>query len=202
MRFRWGWVVMWARRARGELRSSIFEPTALTLSSESYEAIERETQQLMHSSPSETMDIVRDVFAPYKISEAAVTETSAALRDSPDRLKEFLLTFHHKQTEPDTNQAWISALTLALGYFIGGFIPLIPYFCVDKVLVALYYSIGVMGVTLAVFGYIKTCIVRGWTGRENVIAGIKGGIQMIVVGGLAAGAAIGLVRAIDHAGGS
>ena len=156
----------------------------------------------MHSSPSETMDIVRDIFAPFKIPEAAVTETSAALRDSPDRLKEFLLTFHHKQTEPDTNQAWISAVTLALGYFIGGFIPLIPYFCVDSVLIALYYSIGVMGVTLAVFGYIKTCIVRGWSGRENVIAGIKGGLQMIVVGGLAAGAAIALVRAIDHAGGS
>lgn len=156
----------------------------------------------MHSSPSETMAIVREIFAPFKIPEAAVTETSTALRDSPDRLKEFLLTFHHKQTEPNSNQAWISAVTLALGYFIGGFIPLIPYFCVDKVILALYYSIGVMGVTLMFFGYVKTCIVRGWSGRENVIAGIKGGLQMVVVGGLAAGAAIGLVRAIDHAGGS
>ncbi|KAL1957264.1 hypothetical protein VTO42DRAFT_6170 [Malbranchea cinnamomea] len=169
---------------------------------ESYQAIERETQQLMHSSPSETMEIVRAVFAPFKIPEAAVTETSTRLRASPERLKEFLLTFYHKQTEPNCNQAWISAITLALGYFIGGFIPLIPYFCLDRVIVALYYSIGVMAVTLLVFGYIKTCIVRGWHGRENVIAGIQGGIQMVVVGGLAAGAAIALVRAIDHAGGS
>lgn len=57
-----------------------------------------------------------------------------------------------------------------------------------------------MGITLLVFGYIKTCIVRGWKGRENIFAGVKGGIQMCVVGGVAAGAAIALVRVIDHAG--
>lgn len=54
-----------------------------------------------------------------------------------------------------------------------------------------------MGVTLFVFGYVKTCIVRGWVGRDHAIEGIKGGIQMCVVGGVAAGAAIGLVRLID-----
>jgi hypothetical protein len=54
-----------------------------------------------------------------------------------------------------------------------------------------------MAVTLFVFGYAKTCIVRGWRGNCNVVAGIKGGVQMCVVGGVAAGAAIGLVRLID-----
>lgn len=146
------------------------------------------------------MAIVRNVFAPFNIPEAAVAETSTSLRNSPESLKEFLLTFHHKAAEPNCNQAWISALTLALGYFIGGFIPLIPYFSVSHVITGLYYSIGVMGVTLLAFGYVKTCIVRGWSGRENVVAGVKGGIQMCVVGGIAAGAAIALVRVIDHAG--
>jgi VIT1/CCC1 family predicted Fe2+/Mn2+ transporter len=169
---------------------------------ESYQTTERETQELMNSSPTETMALVRDVFAPFNIPEDAVAATSSTLRNSPESLKEFLLTFHHKQAEPNCNQAWISAITLALGYFIGGFIPLIPYFMVDHVITGLYYSIAVMGVTLLVFGYIKTCIVRGWRGRDNIVAGIKGGIQMIVVGGLAAGAAIALVRAIDRAGGS
>lgn len=143
---------------------------------------------------------MREVFAPYNLPEEPVTQMSNILHDSPKRLMEFLMTFHHKQAEPDCNQAWISAVTLALGYFIGGFIPLIPYFCVNEVQIALYYSIGVMAITLLVFGYIKTCIVRGWRGSDNVVAGIKGGIQMCFVGGIAAGAAIALVRAIDHAG--
>lgn len=144
--------------------------------------------------------MVQEVFAPFNLPDAPVSEMNSTLHSSPDRLLEFLLTFYHKESEPDCNQAYISAITLAIGYFVGGFIPLIPYFCASVVVTALYYSIGVMAVTLFAFGYIKTCIVRGWTGSENIAAGIKGGLQMCLVGGIAAGAAICLVRAIDHVG--
>lgn len=167
---------------------------------ESYETVMRETKELVHASPAETMNRVREVFAPYNLPEEPVAQMSEVLHNSPKRLMDFLITFHHKQAEPNCNQAWISAITLALGYFVGGFIPLVPYFCVSHVLVGLYYSIGVMAVTLLVFGYIKTCIVRGWSGRENIVAGIKGGIQMCLVGGIAAGAAIALVRAVNSVG--
>ncbi|KAK2855522.1 hypothetical protein FQN49_005111 [Arthroderma sp. PD_2] len=167
---------------------------------EAYEATVRETKHLVRASPVETMNIIREVFAPYNLPDEPVARMSNILHDSPQKLLDFLLTFHHKESKPKCNQAWISAITLALGYFIGGFIPLIPYFLVKHVLVALYYSIGIMGVTLLLFGYVKTCVVRGWAGRDNVVAGIKGGLQMIVVGGLAAGASIALVRAINPTG--
>jgi len=77
---------------------------------------------------------------------------------------------------------------------------LLPYFCVKRtdVLVALWWSIGVMVIALFAFGWIKTSIISGWKGRKNVLAALKGGLQMVVVGGLAAGAAVGLVRAINH----
>ncbi|KAL1962826.1 hypothetical protein VTN77DRAFT_9101 [Rasamsonia byssochlamydoides] len=163
---------------------------------ESYDTTVREVDSVLDN-PAETNAIVRDTFAAYGISDNAISEINASLHEDPDRLRKFLITFHHKESEPDCNQAYMSAITLALGYFVGGFIPLIPYFCASQVLVAFYYSIGVMAVTLLVFGYVKTCIVRGWKGRCNVVAGIKGGIQMCVVGGVAAGAAIALVRLID-----
>ncbi|GLI76461.1 protein ccc1 [Penicillium ochrochloron] len=164
---------------------------------ESYEATVRETRELIESDPSETHNIVRDTFAPYGLSPSAINDITRDLHASHERLLEFLLAFHHRETAPDCNQAWISALTLAIGYFVGGFIPLIPYFIVSQVMTALYWSIGVMGVTLLVFGYVKTCVVRGWTGHDNVVAGIWGGVQMVCVGGVAAGAAIALVRLID-----
>lgn len=131
------------------------------------------------------------------MSKNTITEISASLHASHDHLLDFLIAFHRRESAPDYNQAWISALTLAVGYFVGGFIPLIPYFLVDQVIVALYWSIGVMAVTLFVFGYVKTCIVRGWLGRTHVIEGLKGAVQMCVVGGLAAGSAIALVRLIN-----
>ncbi|KAF3480230.1 uncharacterized protein GIQ15_05577 [Arthroderma uncinatum] len=167
---------------------------------EAYEATVRETKHLVRASPTETVNIIREVFAPFNLPDEPVTRMSNILHDSPQKLLDFLVTFHHKEAKPNCNQAWISAVTLALGYFIGGFIPLIPYFLVDHVLVALYYSIGMMGVTLLVFGYVKTCVVRGWAGKDNIVAGIKGGLQMVVVGGLAAGASIALVRAINPSG--
>ncbi|CEO60096.1 hypothetical protein PMG11_04738 [Penicillium brasilianum] len=164
---------------------------------ESYEATVRETRELIESDSSETSNIVRETFAPYGLSPAAIDDITRDLHASHERLLEFLLAFHHRESAPDCNQAWISALTLAIGYFVGGFIPLIPYFIVSQVMTALYWSIGVMGVTLLVFGYVKTCVVRGWSGHDNVVAGIWGGMQMVCVGGIAAGAAIALVRLID-----
>ncbi|KAJ5086687.1 hypothetical protein NUU61_007994 [Penicillium alfredii] len=167
---------------------------------ESYETTVRETQHLIETGPHETQLIVHDTFSPYGLSDAAIADITRDLHASQDRLREFLLAFHHRETAPDCNQAWISALTLALGYFVGGFIPLIPYFIATSVRVALYWSIGVMALTLLAFGYVKTCIVRGWTGHENVVAGVRGGVQMCCVGGVAAGAAIALVQLIDTGG--
>ncbi|KAJ5221776.1 uncharacterized protein N7469_010663 [Penicillium citrinum] len=167
---------------------------------ESYEATVRETQQLIKSDPLETQSMVRETFAPYGLSSTAIEDITRDLHASQDRLLEFLLAFHHRESEPDCNQAWISAITLALGYFVGGFIPLIPYFIVSQVITALYWSIGVMAITLFVFGYIKTVVVRGWRGSDNITAAIWGGVQMCFVGGVAAGAAIGLVQLIDTSG--
>lgn len=146
--------------------------------------------------------MVRDVFVPYGLPDTTIFALSNDLHNSPERLLEFLMSFHHQLAAPPKNRAYVSALTLALGYFGGGFIPLIPYFCVSKteVLVALWWSIGVMVVTLFVFGYVKTCISCGWRGRANVVGGLWGGVQMCIIGGLAAGAAVGLVRAINRGG--
>ena len=55
-----------------------------------------------------------------------------------------------------------------------------------------------MVVALFAFGWVKTGIVSGWKGRERILGGVKSGVQMVVVGGVAAGAAVGLVRAINH----
>lgn len=74
--------------------------------------------------------------------------------------------------------------------------PLVPYFFVgpNDAFVALRWSIATMAVALFVFGYGKTCFVSGWRGARNVRRGLVGGAQMILVGGVAAGSAMGLVK--------
>ena len=123
--------------------------------------------------------------------------TSTATQTSP--LTSFLMLHHHNLEAPAQNRAITCALTIALGYFMGGFIPLLPYLFVARtqVMEALVASIVIMIVALFVFGYCKTCFVSGWKGRTSVIGGMKGGGEMVVVGGLAAGCAMGLVRAFN-----
>ena len=106
------------------------------------------------------------------------------------------MNFHHTLQEPSGSRAVICALTIAMGYFIGGFIPLLPYFFVGPhdAFVALRWSIATMAIALFLFGYCKTCFVSGWKGARNVRGGLFGGFQMLLVGGIAAGSAMALVK--------
>lgn len=111
-------------------------------------------------------------------------------------LPSFLMNFHHTLPEPSDSRALICALTIAFGYFLGGFVPLLPYFFVgpNDAFLALRWSIATMAVALFIFGYGKTCFVSGWKGSRNCKRGLVGGLQMVLVGGVAAGSAMGLVK--------
>ncbi|KAE8352878.1 VIT family-domain-containing protein [Aspergillus coremiiformis] len=162
---------------------------------ESYRATFKETESQTMTDPAGVTDTISDIFAPYDLPPQLVSELTRHLSTSP-MLPSFLMNFHHTLQEPSGSRALICALTIALGYFIGGFVPLLPYFFVgpNDAFIALRWSIATMVVALFLFGYGKTCFVSGWKGRRNVRRGLIGGLQMVLVGGVAAGSAMGLVK--------
>lgn len=108
------------------------------------------------------------------------------------------MTFHHNlpPTPPAPSAAYMSALTIALGYFCGGFVPLLPYLFVAQVGAAFRASVALMVVALFVFGWVKQRLVGD--GEEKRVAKcVRSGLQMVVMGGLAAGAAIVCVKALS-----
>ncbi len=100
--------------------------------------------------------------------------------------------FELKLEKPDVSRAWISAATMGASYFIGGLIPMIPYFAMHDVTHALFVSIGITVVILLVFGYIKNWVTIG-TKRS----GVYGAAQTLCIGVLAAGTSYGIVRGLD-----
>ena len=90
---------------------------------------------------------------------------------------------------PDPRRANRSALTIAASYVVGGLIPLAPYMILGNVIIALWYSIAITVVALAVFGFGKA--------RFTGISPWKGASQTVITGGLAAAAAFGLARLIS-----
>lgn len=148
--------------------------------------------------PGSVSTTITEIFEPYELPSELVAQLTNHLSASP-MLPSFLMNFHHTLPEPSESRAVICALTIALGYFIGGFVPLVPYFFVGPhdAFVALRWSIATMAIALFLFGYGKTCFVSGWSGRQNIRKGIVGGFQMVLVGGVAAGSAMGLVKAFS-----
>ncbi|CAE6382448.1 unnamed protein product [Rhizoctonia solani] len=127
-----------------------------------------------------------------------VEEESQSLRWQHDvGLTAFLLKFGEGMEEVPTARLYISAFTIGAGYLVGGLVPLVPYFFVDSARLGLLYSCIVTGITLLVFGAVKT----HYTGATGGAGGyIWGAVSTLLVGGFAAGAAFGIVHALEASG--
>jgi VIT1/CCC1 family predicted Fe2+/Mn2+ transporter len=96
--------------------------------------------------------------------------------------------------EVPNKRMYISAFTIGMGYLIGGIIPLIPYFVIPVAQKALIYSSIITGVILLIFGAVKARV----TGAARKPADyVWGAVSTLMVGGVAAAAAFGIVRALE-----
>ncbi|KAE8441762.1 hypothetical protein EG329_004320 [Mollisiaceae sp. DMI_Dod_QoI] len=163
---------------------------------DSYNATLHETHHLVTHDPAAVSQTLHSLFSEYSLPAPLISSLTTHLQTSPE-LPSFLMRFQHSLPPPASSRALTCALTIALGYFIGGFIPLLPYFFVENVRTGLGWSVGIMVIALFAFGWVKTGFVVGWRGWGNVARGVKGGGEMVFVGGLAAGAAMGLVGVFE-----
>jgi predicted membrane protein (TIGR00267 family) len=108
-----------------------------------------------------------------------------------------MMDFELRLPEPDAGRAWSSALTMGLSYFVGGLIPMLPYFFMRRAEQALLVSVVITVVILLVFGFLKN-----WVAIRTRKAGVWGAVQTLIVGALAAGTSYAIVRALDNAGSS
>ncbi|KAJ8516704.1 hypothetical protein ONZ45_g6014 [Pleurotus djamor] len=125
----------------------------------------------------------------------APDEEEASLKWSEDvGLTAFLLKFGLGLEDIPTIRLYTSAFTIGMGYLIGGLIPLFPYFFIPRAHIALIYSCIFTGVILLIFGAIKARVTGAGAGAKGYV---WGAISTLMVGGLAAGAAFGIVKALE-----
>ena len=105
-----------------------------------------------------------------------------------------MMRFELDLSPPPSARLYLSAITIGTSYFLGGLLPLIPYFFTRTTLEGLIWSCVLTGTILFVFGVCKSLVncSEGW--KESV----KSGIWTLVIGGLAAGSAYGVVRVLDR----
>jgi vacuolar iron transporter family protein len=129
---------------------------------------------------------VAEIFRRDGLSEEHLALLVATIRATRRRWVDVMRRVALGLDAPDPTRAWRSALTIALSYIGGGLIPLTPYMLVTSLLAVLWVSVGVTRVALFGFGDL--------TGRFPGITPLRGGLQTVFIGGLAAGAAFAMAR--------
>jgi VIT1/CCC1 family predicted Fe2+/Mn2+ transporter len=145
----------------------------------------RETTEL----PQKERDEVSDVFRGFGMAEADITPVVNAISADQKRWVDFMMRFELGFEEPDPKRARNSAATIAISYIVGGMVPLSSYMVTQDLRTALMGSVVVTLIALFIFGYVK--------GRLTGISPLRGGLQTVVIGGLASAAAFGLARWIS-----
>ncbi len=146
----------------------------------------RETVEL----PEKEREEVADVFRGYGMSEQDISPVVNAICADQKHWVDFMMKFELGFDEPDPKRARNSAITIAVSYILGGLVPLAPYILMHELYSALQASVAVTLVALFIFGYVK--------GRMTGISPFRGGMQTVVIGGLASAAAFGLAKWIGQ----
>lgn len=156
--------------------------------------VKREKAQFFKK-PDQVNQDAAEIMFELGASEATIVLFLKDLDSKPKNLIDFVIRFGRGLEEPAEGREFTSALTIGTGYFLGGFVPLVPYFFCDVVRTGLIVSVIVMVVTLFIFGYVKTIVSLGedcGTHRKVIE-----GFQMVAIGSVAAGSAWTLVYLID-----
>lgn len=115
------------------------------------------------SGPEREREEIYEVLEKYGISRdgarGVVEELCVPTVKGKERWVQFMMDFELCLPEPETTAAWKSAVTMGLSYFIGGLVPMIPYFVMDSAQQALFVSIAITVVILLIFGYVKSWFV-------------------------------------------
>ena len=132
---------------------------------------------------------VADIFQFYGLTQEECQPVVDALRRKPKAWVDFMMRFELGLEEPDPGRALRSALTIALAYIVGGLVPLSPYILASEVYSAFLLSVVVTLIALFVFGLVKA--------RYTGAPALRGALQTLIIGALAAGAAYLIARWIS-----
>ena len=147
----------------------------------------REQGEVRDKPAAEAIEVL-EVLQSYGLTAEESEPIVAALSKRPEAWVDFMMRFELGLEKPAPERALASALTIAGAYVAGGFIPLGPYFFAHNAIGGLPWSVGVTLLALACFGYVK--------GHFTGTAPLRSAFQTLLIGGLAAGAAFAIAKAI------
>lgn len=178
-----------AEIAAGSIAMGLGGFLAARSDAEHFEQELRREDREVETIPEQEAKEVIDIFHHYGLTQEECQPVVDALRRKPRAWVEFMMRFELGLEEPDPGRAWRSALTIALAYVAGGLVPLSPYLFVSRLHSAFLFSVATTLIALFVFGFVKA----RYTGAPT----LRGAVQTLIIGALAASAAYLIARWIS-----
>ncbi|KAK5171178.1 Protein ccc1 [Saxophila tyrrhenica] len=158
-----------------------------------YDSEERRERQEVKDTPEEEEEEIYVIFEKYGISRQESRGVVEGLKACEDHWVQFMMDFELRLDKPSRKYSLLEGLVMGISYFVGGLLPMIPYFIyVDDTNRALNVSIGIAGVVLCIFGIVRARLI-GASLKDQVTSAI----MTMLLGGIAAGGAYGIVYGIN-----
>ena len=148
----------------------------------------REEQEIAEKPELEAAEVM-ELLVSHGLTPEESRPLLEALQKRPEAWRDFMMRFELGLEQPDPARARRSALVIAGAYIVGGIVTLLPYMASRSASGALPWSVGVTLAALGLFGWVK----GGFTGAPR----LRSAFQTMLIGGLAAGAAFLIARAIS-----
>lgn len=149
----------------------------------------RREQEEIKSVPDTEAAEVAEILAHYGIEPHEYGPVVSALRKKPQAWLDFMMKFELGLEKPDPRRALQSALTIAIAYILGGFVPLIPYMFIPSAQDAVIASVILTLAALLIFGFAKGY----FTGNKPFRSALP---TAALIDAIASAAAFGMAKAV------
>jgi predicted membrane protein (TIGR00267 family) len=183
------WIAGIAEISAGSIAMGLGGYLAGRTEQDHYESeLKKEYWELTHKRKDEIWE-VKKVFLDWGLTEETAEEATQEIIKDDKRWVDFMMKYELGLEKPDPKRASRSAFNIGLSYIVGGLIPLIPYFFVSDAISGLKLSAIITLACLFIFGFFKSKItgINPWTG----------GLKVMMIGALAAGAAFTIAKLIE-----
>ncbi len=178
-----------AEIAAGSIAMGLGGYLAARNDAEHYESERVREEEEIRDKPGAERKEVFDILASYGLNREQAAPVLAAFENHPKQWVDWMMRFELGLEEPDPKRAVRSAATIAGSYVVGGLVPLAPYMIFSDPGTALIWSVLATLTALATFGYIK--------GRFTGMAPVRSAFRTALIGGIAAGAAFLIAKAVS-----
>ncbi|TGJ81299.1 hypothetical protein E0Z10_g7457 [Xylaria hypoxylon] len=195
--------------AKGEQRSDIINYNHSLENDDKEDDQEKPTPSVPLSQNRGVDDYIAQLQLPPDLLQSVMTHIESSPEIAARVIESSYFARNEPTPEPAKTSPIISGLSVALGYLIGGLLPLAPYFFVGSVTKGLLWSFGICIIALFIFGFTKEYVLHihsmshRWNSRTKtrrwdlIKHGLWEGARMVVFGGIAAVAAVLCVRLFE-----